>query len=239
MKLRIPFDDLVLAFEESDVVRHHIIDTKENDIIYIDETIEMGASEKLEKLEGKRYISLPPRIPQDDFELMESFVYGVEDFDLAERFHAVLEGRKPFRNFKDLLKRYPTLEKRWFAYRDNEMRNQTINWLCENNIELEGQKVMPDIKIEELEARMEDLFEDAEGFRPVICMNCKNKEGLKPRLFSVNIGPENMLADKETKKAMKQHYSIENYGHYMDDKRVVLTTSKCPKCGSDEIAWDY
>ena len=51
MKLNINFDELVYAFEQSNVMRHYFIDTKENNLIYINEEIEMDASEKLEEKE--------------------------------------------------------------------------------------------------------------------------------------------------------------------------------------------
>ncbi len=116
MKIKIAFDELVSAFELSNVSHHYFIDTQENKIIYINSDVEDNASEKLEKMEGERYIFIPPRLPKDDFLVMELFVYELEetDFEFAEKFQRAIEGRKPFRNFKALLLEYPEIRERWF-----------------------------------------------------------------------------------------------------------------------------
>lgn len=240
MKLKIDFNELVDAFGEANVDHHCIIDTKENKIIYINEEIESDASEKLEKMEDERYIALPARLPQNDFAIMEGFVYelGESSFDLAEKFHNVLESRKPFRKFKDILLEYPEIREKWFKYKDNEIRNQTINWLCENNIELENQQLIPAVKINELRGS-EDLPKEIKGFGPAACLNCRNEEGLKTRFFLVNVAPENTLIEKETKRIMKEKYGITHYGNFTGGEKELLTASKCPKCGNEDIFWDY
>ena len=81
--------------------------------------------------------------------------------------------------------------------------------------------------------------EDTKGFDPAACLNCNNKEGLKARFFLINATTENALIEKETKRIMKEKYGIEDYGHYVDGEKELLTASKCPKCGSEDIIWDY
>lgn len=38
---------------------------------------------------------------------------------------------------------------------------------------------------------------------------------------------------------MKEKYNIEEYGHLGGGEKELLTVSKCPNCGSENIFWDY
>lgn len=201
MKLKIDFDELIDAFEQSSVDKHFFIDTKENGIIYINEGVEINASEKLEKMESDRYIHIPPRLPQDEFSIMESFVYQLPTLSLADKFHNTLERKKPFRNFKFLLEQYPKLKEKWFKFKDKEIKNQTINWLCEAKIELPNQKLIQDIEIKELtQNEIEDLPKEIKDFGPFVCLDCDNNTSLKARFFSLNVAEENRLIEKENEK---------------------------------------
>jgi len=114
----------------------------------------------------------------------------------------VLRRFSTFGNFEALLSDYPEIRERWFQFKNNHIRNETINWLCEKNMELENQRLMPNIEILEL-GSLEDLpkssKEELRGFKPAMCMNCQNKENLRARLFLINISPENLMIEKETK----------------------------------------
>jgi len=238
MKLNIDFDELCGAFEESDVSHHYFIDTKENKLIYINDEVDDNPQEELEKMGDDRYIHLPERMPNEGFEIMENFAYTIKDFKVAEKFHEVLENKKPFRNFKDLLLEYPELREDWFKYKDKQIKNEVIDWLLEKDIELEGQKLISSIEINELND-LQNLPEDIKGFGPVGCLKCNNKEGLKARFFLINVAPENKLIENWTKKIMKEKYGISHYGNFTGGEKELLTASKCPKCGSEELFWDY
>jgi len=240
MKLNIDFEDLVDVYEDSNATHLYFIDTKNNEIIFVNEAIDDDASEKLEELEDERYFYIPPRLPQDEFYIMEMFVYTIEDFDLAEKFHGVLEGKKPFRNFKDLLYDYPELRERWFEYKHNTIKNETINWLCENDIEIENQEIIPKIEIRELNREeLKDLPEEIKGFGPFACLKCHNKTGIKARWFTLNVTPENRLVEIETQRIMKEKFDINHHGNFGGGEQEFLTAAKCPKCGSEEIFWDF
>ncbi len=240
MKLNIEFEELVDAYEDSNVTHLYFIDTKNNEIIFVNEAIDDDASEKLEELEDERYLYIPPRLPQDEFSIMEMFVYTIGDFDLAEKFHGVLEGEKPFRNFKDLLYNYPELREKWFEYKHNTIKNETINWLCENDIEIENQEIIPKIEIRELNGEeLKDLPEEIKGFGPFACLKCHNKTGIKARWFTLNVTPENRLIEKETRRIMKEKFDINHHGNFGGGEQEFLTAAKCPKCGSEEIFWDF
>jgi len=83
------------------------------------------------------------------------------------------------------------------------------------------------------------LPEEIKDFGPVACMKCQNKEDIKARFFSINAAPENRLIEKENKRIMKEKYGINHYGNFTGGERDILTAAKCPKCGSEEVFWDY
>jgi len=243
MKLNIDFEELVDAYEDSSVEHVYHIDTKNNELLYYNEGI--GEPEEVKEeldscTDDDRFIYIPPRLPQDEFFIMETFVYTIKDFDIAEKFHNALERKKPFRNFKELLHEHPKLREKWFEYKHNTIKNETINWLCENNIELENQQLIPEIKIEEMTRNeIKDLPEELEGFGPFACLKCHNKEGLKARWFTINITPENKLVELETQRILKEKFNITHHGNFSGGKQEFLTAAQCPKCGSEEIFWDY
>lgn len=241
MKLNIDFQELVDAIEESDVMHHYFIDTKNNKLIYINEAIDEDYEKRLEEMDDDRYLMIPARLPQYNFEIMEMFVYEkIQETVIAEKFHRVLERKKPFRNFKDLLFDYPDLREQWFVYKDRHFRNVTINWLCINNIELVNQHLIQEIEIQELTTdEINELPDEIKDFSPVRCMNCHNEEKFAKRLFMINVSPENKLIEQETKQIMKEKFNITHYGWWSGKTPNILTVSRCPKCTSEHIIWDY
>jgi hypothetical protein len=241
MKLTIDFEEVVDAFEESDVMHHFFIDTQKNEIIYINEAVDDDYKKRLEEMENDRYLMIPTRRPQDNFMIMETFVYEkIQDNKIAEKFNQALERKKPFRNFKDLLFDYPNLREQWFTYHHEHLKNETINWLCTNNIELLNQHLIPEINLRELtQDEISSLSDEIKDFGPVRCMNCHNEKGFTRRLFIINVSPENQLIEQETKRIMKEQFNIIHYGWWSGEDPNILTVSQCPKCKSEHIIWDY
>lgn len=240
MKLKTPFNELKDAIEQASYEHHYLIDRKNHKVIFISE-YEDDYEKKLEEVESEDFIGIEPRMPEDDFRIMESFVYEIQEneFELAEKFHKTLEQKKPFKNFKELIDQYPEIKEKWFAYRDKELANETMNWLCINNIELEDNSFMPKLEIKELTSDKVKFPEEFAGFGPVACMKCNNKEGFKTRYFELNVPSENMLIEKEIKRIMKEKYGIDDYGCIGGGEKEILTSSECPKCKSSEIFDDF
>ncbi|MBI2548733.1 hypothetical protein HYW21_05270 [Candidatus Woesearchaeota archaeon] len=240
MKLKIPFNEIKDAIEQASYEHHYFIDKKNQKIVFISE-VEDEHEKKLDEVENDDFIGIEPRMPDDDFKIMESFVYEIqeEDFKLAEKFHEALEQRKPFKHFKVLINQYPELKEKWFTHRDKELANEAMNWLCINNIELEDKSFMPKIEIKELKPDEVKLPEEFEGFGPVACMKCNNKEGIKTRYFELNVPSENMLIEKEIKRIMKENFGIGDYGCIGGGEKEILTGSECPKCKSKEVFEDF
>lgn len=238
MKLKIPFDEIKDAIKGASFEHHYLIDKKNHKIVFISE-VEDDYKKKLEKVDNDNYISIPARMPDDNFNIMQSFVYKIRDFDLAQKFHEALNRRKPFRNFRELIDKHFELRNKWFEHRDKEIANETMNWLYENNIKLEDNNFMPKIEIKELRPDEVKLPEEFEGFGPIACMKCNNEERFKTRYFELNYPVENMLIEKEIKRIMKEKYDVEDYGHIGGGEKEILTSSECPKCKSKEIFEDF
>lgn len=83
----------------------------------------------------ERFYSLPEWTSAEGFELMEGFVRDLHNPLARESLLQVLHsGRGVFRNFKNELKNYPVIEKRWNLYKNKKMALFVDDWynaLCE------------------------------------------------------------------------------------------------------------
>ncbi|MDC7223355.1 MAG: UPF0158 family protein [Spirochaetales bacterium] len=80
--------------------------------------------------EELRYLSLPRWTPADGYNIMERFVLSLNNPLYRNRLRAILHsGKGVFRNFKDLLKEKPEIEKLWFHYKTKELRSYIQEWL--------------------------------------------------------------------------------------------------------------
>ena len=77
----------------------------------------------------ERYYGLPSWDSADGFSLMEEFVNGLHSplayTDLQEALHS---GKGVFRGFKDVLKRYPLIERRWHYFKSRALLSYVNSW---------------------------------------------------------------------------------------------------------------
>ncbi|MDR0584274.1 MAG: GNAT family N-acetyltransferase [Treponema sp.] len=82
-----------------------------------------------EEAEEGRYLSLPEWGPSDGYRLMEHFTAALRNPPAREELSDALgRGRGVFRSFKDAIARHPETEKRWFAFKEREMKREVIRW---------------------------------------------------------------------------------------------------------------
>lgn len=75
---------------------------------------------------------LPPHVWYRD---MVDFAEGISDRVAGERLQRSLEGKGPFRRFKDeLYQRHPDLISSWHAFRDAKARSRAVQWLAEEGL---------------------------------------------------------------------------------------------------------
>lgn len=237
-KLKIKFNDIKDAIDDGSFDNYYFIDKMNHKIVFIS-AYEEDYENKLKNLENNNFIKIPFLTTGDILNMMQSFVYTLEDFNLCKKIDEAVNKKKPFRNFKELINKYPNLRKKWFEYKDKELINETMDWLFEKKIELKDKSFIPKVEIKELKTEEVKFPDDFGSFRPIVCMNCNNKDDLKTRYFEVNVSNENLFVDNEINKIMEEEYGLKNYGHISSSEIDILTYSSCPKCKSDEIFEDF
>ena len=243
VEIKIDFDELINAFESSNLENHFFIDIEKNEIVNINEYIEINCLERLEKLDNDidRYLPIPSDFQWNEKTLMETFAYRLEDLDVIDEFIDILHRRKPFKNFKLLLDKYDLREK-WYGYRERTAKNELINWLVETDIKLIGQeaKMIKKFEIKELSSEeIDKLDDDMKSFLPRFCPNCDHRGNFKIKFFSINYEPENKLDLIQVNEIMEKKFKVTNFGAIVGEQNAFLTGAKCPKCNSEDIFWDY
>lgn len=84
------------------------------------------------KVDNELIFELPEWTSEDGFELREEFVKTLHAPIAHEDLLSILHsGRGVFRNFRNALKKYPEVEKRWHIYKNNVMKTYINDWYNE------------------------------------------------------------------------------------------------------------
>jgi ribosomal protein S18 acetylase RimI-like enzyme len=137
-------DDIIFAMEDQnsqnfvDSNRAKVVDSSENDDFY----------------------PLPAWSSEDGFNLMESFVENCHSPLARSELKLCLESRRGvFRNFKDVLKSYPEVEKKWFLYKKKIMASKINEWYNDLRESWGLEKIEQSDFGEETEELVQDDFE--------------------------------------------------------------------------------
>ncbi|MDR3172083.1 MAG: GNAT family N-acetyltransferase [Treponema sp.] len=77
----------------------------------------------------ERFIALPQWDSADGYRLMEHFTATLRNPLLREELTAALNrGKGVFRAFKDTLSHHPEVEKRWFSFKERELKKKITDW---------------------------------------------------------------------------------------------------------------
>lgn len=80
-------------------------------------------------VDDERYYSLPEWTSSDGFELLENFTNNLHSpMARAELKNVLVSGRGVFRNFKNVLKAYPEVERKWHFYKTASMKERLMEW---------------------------------------------------------------------------------------------------------------
>ncbi len=110
-------DSIVFAMENQNGVS--VLDSVENKVVPLDSV----------RVDDDRYYVLPVWSSADGFELLRSFTDGLHSPLAREDLKRVLSGgRGVFRKFKDVIKQYPEVERRFRFFKDVEMRKRLMEW---------------------------------------------------------------------------------------------------------------
>lgn len=85
--------------------------------------------------EDRRFIFIPKRDSFEAYDIMVQFVKKLDDIDISEELFDALDGKGAFRRFKNVIKRYPKIEKQWYKYKEEADKQEVREWLWSIGIE--------------------------------------------------------------------------------------------------------
>lgn len=95
---------------------------------------ELAAGEIDSGLTAGGLVPIEPWPSSVEYGWMAEFTETVAAAALRRRLEDALAGRSPFRRFKDVLAGHPAERERWFAFRDQRVREAAREWLEENGV---------------------------------------------------------------------------------------------------------
>ena len=79
--------------------------------------------------DDERFISLPKWDSAAGYRLMEKFAAGLKNpVARQELSNALNKNKGVFRAYRDILEQYPEIEKLWFNFKEQKMKNEVILW---------------------------------------------------------------------------------------------------------------
>ena len=133
-KIKLFIDPILYYMEDSSVFAgSHYIDLFEGEVISPD--VDDISHEDVENED--RYFYIEPITSHEGYEIMQDFAALEESDEIRSRMFDVLERKKPFLNFKNAIADYPDVEKKFYEYKDNRLKEILKDRLAECGYELE------------------------------------------------------------------------------------------------------
>jgi hypothetical protein len=82
-----------------------------------------------------RFLELPTKFDVHEWAIMEEFAHSVKSAAIREDLLHAIHGAGAFRNFKYFVRRHG-IEKTWFQFRTEALRQIALDWCEENQIQL-------------------------------------------------------------------------------------------------------
>ena len=133
-------EELIQAFESNHGEIQYVLDRQTGEVIPMptdgsDFPIEDELRELIEANFGTRFIRIEPVTSSEGWNVMSSFVEQLPNGETASRLARVIEGKSPFRRFKDELLNYPKLREDWFRFHEEAFVKIAREWLESHEIE--------------------------------------------------------------------------------------------------------
>ncbi|MEO6061387.1 MAG: UPF0158 family protein [Thermoflexales bacterium] len=133
-------EELAMALESHNSMLKYVFDRETGEVIpTADESsgfeMEEAQRELIEANFGERFIRIEPVPSNEGWDLMADFIAELPEGVAAERLARALEGKSPFRRFKDTLFDYPELREDWFKFHEDAFYGFGEAWLKEMGIE--------------------------------------------------------------------------------------------------------
>lgn len=140
MKHKVKMSKVMDALEITNPEIDYYYEKKSQEIHILSEMYDDGAdeiSDIKERLESspQGFVKLPDQYEINEYEMMRSFCYSLDDEKNQEILLHRIQGRGAFRMFKDSLNEFD-LSNSWYAYRADKLQNVAVDWCELNDIEL-------------------------------------------------------------------------------------------------------
>ena len=139
--LTVDAEELIMALEYHGYDAKYVFDRETGEVIFmpnedvVGEVMDGELVEAIEEGWGTRYILIEPVDSSVGWEAMRDFIETIRDERIANRLSRAIEGKSPFRRFKDELLNYPELREAWFRFHNAAFLELAKEWLTENGIE--------------------------------------------------------------------------------------------------------
>lgn len=87
--------------------------------------------------DAERMLTVPKVETRDAYRDMEAFVATMPDRALRDRLEDAIEGRGAFGRFKRALESDDGARERWFAFKDERLRERVLEWLADEGIAID------------------------------------------------------------------------------------------------------
>lgn len=129
-ELKIDMDFLRSSFDDGSGTIDYYLDTETGEIEMDTEDDKFARHGD----EDERYLRVPDADSHEGYEDMEAFIETIEELRIRDMLEVAIQGSGAFGRFKSALYRYPTEQKRWFAFKDKRLNRRVLTWLKAHGI---------------------------------------------------------------------------------------------------------
>jgi hypothetical protein len=140
MSVHLSIDDVAEALDNCTYDTRYILDLEKQEIIELSENMMtddeiQAVFQEIDNDETGRYIPFPIRTDsRDGYADMQLFIETIEDQLIRNEADQTITGSGAFKRFKDFIRSYPELEKRWFSWKDERTSLRAMEWLEEEGL---------------------------------------------------------------------------------------------------------
>ena len=143
MSLIIDAQEIVLALEDHDLRQQHYLDRESGEVVSFHEDDADEDEWQVLDRDPERYLRIEPMASADSYEVMRSFVGTLPRGRAQAELMLTLDGRKPFRRFKETLLKYPTVREAWFDFHEQAVVALFQAWLKAQRIDAVVRRLTP------------------------------------------------------------------------------------------------
>ena len=81
----------------------------------------------------EKSIILPTQYEINEYQIMGDFIDTINDFEIRNNLHRLIQGKGAFRRFKDYCFEVNIIQD-WYNYREEKYKEIAINWCKENDL---------------------------------------------------------------------------------------------------------